>query len=204
MTAPVEVLMAVFVDRPRAEVTIDALKEMDKRGDVKILDAALVEKDVSGKVRVDEVKELTARKGAERGAVIGGVLGIIFPPSLLASAAVGAAAGGLLGRLRDTGLKTADLKQAGAELDPGQAGVVAIVEATWAERLAQAMTGREKLARLVLQADEAAVLVGDPDSGAVAGVAWATEEAGAAGSPAPTGPAPEASTSTSPSGSQDQ
>src|SRR5262245_39056290 len=86
MSAPVEVLMAVSSDRPRAEVTIDALKQMDKRGDIDILDAALVEKDLSGKVRIDEVKELTPRKGAGRGALVGGAIGLIFPPSLLASA----------------------------------------------------------------------------------------------------------------------
>jgi uncharacterized membrane protein len=200
MSAPVEVLMAVFPDRPRAEVTIDAIKQMGKRGDIEILDAALVEKDVSGKVHIKEVEELTTRKGATRGAAIGGVVGLIFPPTILASAAIGAAAGGLIGKLRDTGIKTADLKEAGAQLAPGQAGVVAIVEATWAERLAQALEGRERLARLVLDADEAAVVVGDPVSGDVAGVAWTTttEETPAESAPPP---APNAGTSAKPGAS---
>ena len=211
MAAPVEVLMAVFPDRPRAEVTIDALKQMAKQGNIEILDAALVEKDVSGKVHIDEVKELTTRKGATRGAVVGGAIGLIFPPAVLASAAVGAAAGGLLGKMRDTGIKTADLKQAGAELQPGQAGVVAIVEATWAERLVQSIQGQQRLERLVLQADEAAVIVADPETGDAAGVAWTTMDTGMSGqqagaSPAaeaapPAPPAADAGTSTQQSGS---
>jgi uncharacterized membrane protein len=198
MSAPVEVLMAVFPDRPRAEVTVDSLKQMAKRGDIEILDAALVEKDVSGKVHIDEVKELTSRKGATRGAAIGGALGLIFPPTVLASAALGAAAGGLIGKLRDTGIKTADLKQAGAELQPGQAGVIAIVEATWAERLVQTIQGQQKLERLVLQADEAAFLVADPETGDAAGVAWATTDTRTAGQPEGASPAPGSESSMPP------
>jgi uncharacterized membrane protein len=198
MSATLELLMAVFPDRPRAEVTIDALKQMDKRGEVEILDAALVEKDVSGKVHISEVKELTSRKGASRGAAIGGAIGLIFPPSILASAALGAAAGGLIGKLRDTGLKTADLKDAGAQLTPGQTGVVAVVEATWAERLSQALAGQERLARLVLEADEAAVLVGDPTTGDFAGAAWTTIPAEASADPAGAPPTPSAEASSPP------
>ena len=178
MSAPVEILMAVFPDRPRAEVTIDALKEMGKRGDIKIIDAAMVEKDLSGKVKIDEVKELTTRGGIGRGALVGGALGLIFPPSILASAVVGGVAGGLFGKMRDTGIKKADLQEAGAELQPGQAGVIAIVEATWAERLVQAMAGHEKLARLTLEADEAAVIVGDPETGSVVAAGWTTIDEG--------------------------
>ena len=203
MSAPVAILMAVYSDRSRAEVTIDALKEMGKRGDFEILDAALVEKEVLGKVKIHEVKELTTGKGARRGAIVGGAIGLIFPPSILASAALGAAAGGLVGKLRDTGLKTADLKEAGAELQPGQAGVVAIVEATWVERLTQAMVGHQKLEHLVLEADEAAVIVGDPDTGILAGAAWTTVDEASSDKPASVPPAPDAGTATTPAAGQD-
>jgi hypothetical protein len=54
------------------------------------------------------------------------------------------------------------------------------------------MAGREKLARLVLQADEAAVVVGDPVTGDVAGAAWTTIDAQPAGEPAATPPAADA------------
>ncbi len=200
MSATYEILMAVFPDRPRAEVTMDAIKQMSKRGEIEILDAALVEKDVSGKVHISEVKDLTPRKGATRGAAIGGAIGLIFPPSILASAALGAAAGGLMGRLRDTGIKTAELKDAGAQLNPGQTGVVAVVEATWAEKLSQALEGQERLARLVLEADEAAVLVGDAETGAIAGAAWTTIDAESSAESAEASPAPGAETSAGPAG----
>jgi uncharacterized membrane protein len=172
MAAPGQILIAIFADRPRAEATVDTIRATCKRGDIVIHDAALIEKVASGKVRVHEVKQLTVERAAGRGAAIGAALGLIFPPSVLASAALGAAAGALYGKLRDTGIKDADLKRAGAELAPGQAGVIAIVEVTWAERLTQALVGYDELARLVLDADEAAVLVGDPISGDVTGTVW--------------------------------
>jgi uncharacterized membrane protein len=55
----------------------------------------------SGNLAITERGELTPAKGAKRRAMIGVVLDVVFPPSLLASAALGAAAGVATGKVTD-------------------------------------------------------------------------------------------------------
>src|SRR5262245_34934560 len=119
MSAPIEVMAAVFTSRAPADNVVNTLKQMSKSGAIHLVDAAIITNSDEGKPKIDELDELTTVKGGERGAIVGGVLGLIFPPSFLASAAVGAVAGGLWGKLRDTGFKTDDMKQIAADLKPG-------------------------------------------------------------------------------------
>ena len=57
------------------------------------------------------------------------VVGILFPPSILASAAVGAAVGGVGGHLW-RGMSRADVKELGDIIDDGQAALVIVGEST--------------------------------------------------------------------------
>ena len=58
----------------------------------------------------------SGRRWARRGAIAGGVAGLIFPPGIIASALVGGAAGGGWGRVRDKGFKDEDLREIGDSL----------------------------------------------------------------------------------------
>ena len=68
-------------------------------------------------------------KGAKIGAIAGAVLGLIFPPSILVSAGVGAAAGAALGNLTK-GFSKGDIKDVAENLEPGEAGVLLVANAT--------------------------------------------------------------------------
>jgi uncharacterized membrane protein len=95
---------------------------------VKLVDAALVTKDEDGKVHIHETKEVTTAKGATRGAIAAGILGLIYPPSLIASVLVGGGIGGLWGKMRDTGIKTGDMKQIADEQKPGEVALIVLTE----------------------------------------------------------------------------
>ena len=183
MSAPIEVFAAIFPNRAPADAVIDTLEQMNKNGAIRLVDAAIVTNSDKGKPKIDEIEELTTTKGGERGAIVGGVLGIIFPPAFLASAAVGAVAGGLWGRLRDTGFKTDELKQIAAELKPGEVAVVAVTENKWAEQLSNAMTGYDRLIRESLDANAAAVLTADPDTGEVMAAGFSKMDSGEPANP---------------------
>ena len=58
--------------------------------------------------------------GAWTGIGVGGLLGILFPPSLLGSAIVGGTAGAVIGHLWH-GMSRGDMKDLGETLDEGQA-----------------------------------------------------------------------------------
>ena len=91
---PIGVIAAFYTDETKAGDALAQLKQMDKDGTVDIMDAAVMVKDADGrKVKIKETAELTPKKGAKRGVVAGAIVGIIFPPSILAMGAIGAAAG---------------------------------------------------------------------------------------------------------------
>ncbi len=76
---------------------------------------------------------------------VGAALGLIFPPSILVSGAVGAGAGALIGHLRG-GMSNSDLKEVGETLEESEAALIVVGEAT-IERAVEEATQRAKSAR---------------------------------------------------------
>ena len=69
------------------------------------------------------------------------MIGLIFPPSLLATTALGATVGGMTGVLRGSAFDEADVKAMADELQPGQSMVIAIVEPQWQDEVEAALDG---------------------------------------------------------------
>jgi uncharacterized membrane protein len=136
-----ELLIAVYPNHEQAALILDTLKQMHQGGTITLIDSALVTKDPDGKVKIEETEELTARKGARRGAIAAGIFGIIYPPSLIISIAAGSAVGAMSGILRDTGVKKQRLDQVGKELEPGKSAVVALAEGDWVMRIQSTLQG---------------------------------------------------------------
>jgi uncharacterized membrane protein len=128
MSTTLELMAATYTEAEQAETTVDMLQQMHRASNITLADAAIVTKDAEGKVHIKETQEVTAAKGAKRGAIVAGVFGLIFPPSLIVSALAGGAVGGAWGKLRDTGIKTGDMKQLAEDLQPGTVLVVALAE----------------------------------------------------------------------------
>jgi uncharacterized membrane protein len=118
------------------------VKDLHAAGAVGTYDAAVVTKDDSGKVHVNK-DEMATRHGAWGGAAIGAVVGILFPPSLIAGAAVGAAAGGVGGHVW-RGMSRSDVKELGDVIDDGQAALVIVGESTVEQAVEKAGLKAEK------------------------------------------------------------
>ena len=89
-------------------------------------DVALIVKDADGKVHVHKHEKPT-QHGAWGGIAVGAVVGILFPPSIIASAAVGGVVGGVGGHLRK-GMSRGDTKELGELLEGGEAALIVIGE----------------------------------------------------------------------------
>ena len=118
------------------------VKDLHAGGAVGTYDAAVVTKDDAGKVHVNK-DEMATRHGAWGGAAVGAVVGILFPPSLIAGAAIGAAAGGVGGHLW-RGMSRADVKELGDVIDEGQAALVIVGESKVEQALEKAGLKAEK------------------------------------------------------------
>jgi uncharacterized membrane protein len=152
------VIVAVYASESQAKDALNQLENMKKEGIIDLIEAASVTKDSGGKVHVTDTADLGAKKGVTRGAVIGGVVGLIFPPSIIAGALGGGAIGALYGHFRDKGLSNKELEEAGAELEPGQTGVIAVMVDKVADEVAKALKGYEKLDKYLLPAEESAAV----------------------------------------------
>jgi uncharacterized membrane protein len=141
MSKQLDLMAAVYAAPERAETILNMLQAMHRATNITLADAAMVTRDQDGKLQIKETREVTAGKGAKRGALAAGVFGLIFPPSLIASAIVGGAAGGVWGKLRDTGIKTGDMKEIADALEPGQAMVFALSEPASVPEIERAMEG---------------------------------------------------------------
>ncbi len=128
--------LGVYPDAAQAQADYDDLKMLHSSGRMGTYDAAVVSKDAEGRVHVHK-REKPTQHAAWTGVGVGAVLGVLFPPSIIATAAVAGAAGGLVGHLWK-GMSRADVKELGDALDAGQAAllIVASPDAEWqAERI---------------------------------------------------------------------
>ena len=108
-------------------------------------------KDDEGKVHVSKHEKPT-QHGAWTGAAVGALVGIVFPPAVIGSAVVGAAAGGGIGHVLG-GMSRRDAKELGAQLDDGEAALIVIGKSRVQEQLDKALTRAEKSEERELDAD---------------------------------------------------
>jgi uncharacterized membrane protein len=160
---PVQVFIATFETEDEAGDTLRDLRAMDREGSIQLFDAAVVVRGADGKVRFEETADPSGKKWAKRGAIAGGLVGLIFPPSIIASAAIGAAGGGVWGKIRDKGFKDSDLRSLGDSLQPGSSAILAVAEDHMIERLQRGIEGYQKIARHAVSAEAAALIVAEAD-----------------------------------------
>jgi uncharacterized membrane protein len=118
------IFVAVYDSEEAAQEDYDVVKELYAAKAIGNFDAAVIRKDADGKVHVNK-DETATRKGAWGGAAVGAVVGILFPPSLLATAGVGALAGGLGGHFLK-GMSRKDVKEMGDYLDSGEVALLVV------------------------------------------------------------------------------
>ena len=124
MSDPVYIYVGEYADEESAKADLDVVRQLYTDDVLRTYDAAVVAKEDDGKVHVRR-HEQTTEHAAWRGAAVGALVGILFPPAIIGDALIGAAAGGLISHLWH-GLSRHDLKDLGEALDNGTASLVVI------------------------------------------------------------------------------
>jgi uncharacterized membrane protein len=138
-------LVAIFFETPeKAGEMLDFLNDLQKRGTLKLRNAAVLSKDNWGKVSFKETEDVDAWRGTLFGAVTGGLIGLLGGPiGMLVGSVAGASAGGVAADWIDLGFPDEFLKKLEIGLEPGKAALVLLVEHEWLENLSETMTGME-------------------------------------------------------------
>ena len=90
-TTTVELFIAAFNGEHGAAASLKDFESAERAGAIDLIDAAVIVHTADGKVKYDETADPSGKKWAKRGAIAGGIVGLIFPPSIIAGAVVGGA-----------------------------------------------------------------------------------------------------------------
>jgi uncharacterized membrane protein len=111
--------------RDHGEFVLDALQTAVEENRVALDDLALVTRGADGKVEIHQTKDVTPKRGAAKGTLVGALIGLAAPP-LLGAAAVGAGVGAVWGKFRDRGVDDDLMKRVGEMIADGEAVVFAL------------------------------------------------------------------------------
>ena len=115
-------LLAIRFDHAlKAQEALLAMVRIASQDIIRIEDAAIVDKDAKGKIRLRQSKDLNPSQGAATGGWYGAVIGILAGPfGIIAGGVLGAAAGGLFAKLHDIGIDDDHMKEMGERILPGE------------------------------------------------------------------------------------
>lgn len=139
------VIVAAFDDIESAKAAYEALEVAESEKELDIEGVLVVKTDDKGKIKVQEMTDHSTKTGVKWGAVGGVVLGIIFPPTILASAVGVGVVGGILGKIRNVAHRSQVSDLLAGTLGPDQSGIVALVKATDVDATKAEMPAAEKV-----------------------------------------------------------
>jgi uncharacterized membrane protein len=125
--ADYEMVVVAFEGEQEAQRVLDALRQLDRTYVVDLRSAAVIVRQSSGEVRIEETHDFDAKQGAITGALAGGVLGLLTG-GLLRGAIFGAAGGAVASQVADLGLDDDFLRGVAEGLEPGSSAIVALVD----------------------------------------------------------------------------
>ena len=162
---PIDTLIAyvgVYDDVADAEADYQLVKDLHTEADlIDAYDAAVIERRGGGKTKIVKKHETPTRVGGVLGGGVGLATGLVV--ALFPFAAVGggllvgtAAGGAILGAVAGhaaAGMSRDDLKELGAHLDTGQAGLIVVAVSDMGAKVEKAMERAEKLEQREIEAD---------------------------------------------------
>ncbi len=119
-----------------ARTAMSSLRGLEKAGRIRFEDTALVEREPDGTAHVKNEVSGTTETATAIGALVGGLLGFMFP---LAGIAIGAVGGALVGRSLDRGVSEAFVKEVSQTLRPGRSALFLVIRSHDADAVSAAL-----------------------------------------------------------------
>ena len=137
--------VADFDDTGTAWEAYEALKAIEDGRTVAIDGVVVVKRDSEGKLEIQKATDHSTKRGMKWGLVGGAALGLIFPPTIIGSAAALGAGGAALGKARQLHHKIQLEKDLEDTIAPGHSGIVALVSDPGAVEIRKALAAADAM-----------------------------------------------------------
>ena len=119
-------IVADFADTGTAWEAYEALQSVEDGRTVAIEGVLVVKREADGKLEIQKATDHSTKSGLKWGVVGGIALGVIFPPSVIGSAAALGAAGAATGKIRQLHHRSELADELEDSIAPGHSGIVAL------------------------------------------------------------------------------
>src|SRR4249919_630323 len=120
-------IVADFAATDTAWDAYEALKSVEDGETVAIDGVVVVKREADGKLEIQKATDHSTRSGLKWGVVGGIALGVLFPPSIIGSAAALGAAGAATGKIRQLHHRSELADELEDAIAPGHSGLLALV-----------------------------------------------------------------------------
>jgi uncharacterized membrane protein len=148
-------LVADFSDTDTAWEAYEALRSIEDGRTVEIEGVIVVHRSENGELEIQKATDHSTKSGLKWGVVGGIALGVIFPPSILGSAAVAGSVGALAGKLRQRHHHSELEQQLENAILPGHSGLLALVSDPGAVRIRKALERADTIVQSAIHKVEA-------------------------------------------------
>ncbi len=131
-----QLIVIAFDHFDDARNAMAGLRTLERAGQIRFEDTAIVERDPDGTAHVKNEISGTTETAAAIGAAIGGLVMFVFP---LAGIALGAALGALVGRSLDRGVSDEFVDEVKRTLRPGRSALFLVVKSSNADAVMAAL-----------------------------------------------------------------
>jgi len=138
-------IVAQFADTTQAEAAYEALREIEQQTSLQIDGVIVASCDAEGKIHLGKVTEHSTRTGLKWGVIGGAVVGLIFPPSILAGAAGFGAMGAAMGKIGNIFARSELATELAEVMTPNTSGIVAVVADTAVLEVEKALDKADKI-----------------------------------------------------------
>lgn len=142
-----EMIAIEYSDVATAKTARQKIMDLQRQRLISVRDAAVVEVNAGGKVKVHQAASATGA-GAATGAMWGGLIGLLFFAPFLGMA-IGAGTGALAGKSVDIGVDDTFMKDLAASIQPGSAVLFLLVDQITIDKVVAEMAPHQLGGRLL-------------------------------------------------------
>jgi uncharacterized membrane protein len=145
------VLVADFADTATAWDAYEALKSVEDGRTVEIEGVVVVKREADGKLEIQKATDHSTRSGLRWGLVGGIALGLVFPPTIIGSAAALGGVGAATGKIRQRHHRSELTDGLEGAIAPGHSGILALVSDPHVVAIRRALDQADAIVELAVE-----------------------------------------------------